>query len=66
MVFKINTLSLLGNQFIYCNVCGERFETNFKRFDGRVCNHNCWKELGILNAKALILNPIEKVNKNDN
>ena len=35
---------MIKKQFVYCQVCGERFKTDFLEFDGRVCRPECFDE----------------------
>jgi len=36
---------LFSKQRVFCNICGDEVETDFRNYDGRVCSLDCYKEL---------------------
>ena len=38
-------MSLFSEQLVYCQICGQLFETDFQSYKGNVCSKRCYKEL---------------------
>lgn len=46
-------------QELYCNGCGKLFQTDFRRWNGRVCSAACWTELEWRRSLSILRVPYE-------
>lgn len=48
---------MASKQVLFCQACGQKFMTDFKFWDGRVCGRSCWDHLQLVRAHSTLDHP---------